>query len=67
MIIEQTDEEIIIRIPNTIELTGTERIIDYIKYQVTSAKSKATQQDANQLADELNSTWWDKNKDTFLK
>lgn len=57
MIIERTEEEIIIRIPNTIELTGTERIIDYIKYQVATANSKATQEDANQLANELNKTW----------
>lgn len=67
MIIERTDKEILIRIPNTVGVEGTQRIIDYINYLVVTSDSKATQADADKLADSINQSWWDKNKDTYLK
>lgn len=38
MIIERTDKEILIRIPNSIDIEGAQRIIDYIRYQVATSK-----------------------------
>jgi len=67
MIIERTDKEILIRIPNSIGIKGAQRIIDYIRYQEITSKSKAKQKDIDELADEINRDWWGKNKDTFLK
>jgi hypothetical protein len=67
MIIQRTDKEILIRIPNSIDIEGAQRIIDYIRYQEVTSKSKATQEDVDKLAYEVNKEWWDKNKDTFLK
>jgi len=67
MIIERTDKEILIRIPNTVDIEGVQRIIDYIRYQEVTSKSKASQEDVDKLADEVNKGWWKKNKDTFLK
>ena len=67
MIIERTDKEILIRIPNTVDIEGAQRIIDYIRYQEITSKSKATQEDVDKLADEVNREWWNKNKHTFLK
>jgi len=67
MIIERTNKEILIRIPDTVAIEGAQRIIDYIRYQEVTSKSKAKQKDIDKLADEINKDWWDKNKDTFLK
>ena len=67
MIIERTNKEILIRIPNTVDVEGAQRIIDYIRYQEVTSKSKASQEDVDNLANEINKDWWDKNKDTFLK
>lgn len=67
MIIERTSKEILIRIPNTVDLEGAQRIIDYIRYQEVTSKSKAKQADVDKLADNINKGWWEKNKDTFLK
>ena len=67
MIIERTENEILIRIPNSVDIEGAQRIIDYIRYQEIASKSKAAQSDVDKLADEVNREWWDKNKDTFLK
>ncbi len=67
IIIERTDREILIRIPNSVDIEGAQRIIDYIRYQEITSKSKATQEDVDKLADEVNRSWWEKNKHTFLK
>ena len=67
MIIERTEKEILIRIPNSVDIEGAQRIIDYIRYQEITSRSKATQVDVDKLADEVNRAWWEKNKDTFLK
>ena len=67
MIIERTNKEILIRIPNTVDLEGAQRIIDYIRYQEVTSKSKAKQKDVDNLADDVNIGWWEKNKDVFLK
>ena len=67
MIIERTSKEILIRIPNTVDLEGAQRIIDYIRYQEVTSRSKAKQKDIDKLADDINKGWWEKNKDTFLK
>ena len=60
MIIERTDKEILIRIPNTVDIEGAQRIIDYIRYQEITAKSRATQEDVDKLANEINRDWWNK-------
>jgi predicted trehalose synthase len=67
MIIERTDKEILIRIPSSVDVEGVQRIIDYIRYQEVTSKSKATQEAVDKLASDVNRDWWEKNKDTFLK
>ena len=67
MIIERTDKEILIRIPNTVDIEGAQRIIDYIRYQEVTANSKAKQEEVDKLANEINRDWWDRNKGSFLK
>jgi len=67
MIIERTDNEILIRIPNTLNTERAQQIIDYIRYQIATAGSQAKQEEVDEIAKEINSTWWEKNKDTFLK
>lgn len=67
MIIERTENEILIRIPGTINIEGAQRIIDYIRYQELTSKSEATQEDVDALAKQVNKLWWEKNKHRFLK
>ena len=67
MIIERTNNEILIRIPNSVDIDDAQRIIDYIRYQEITSKSKASQKEADNLAAEANENWWKENKDNFLK
>ena len=67
MTIERTDGEIIIRIPDSVELSEIQRLIDFITYKEVTKESKASQEDVDKLASEINKNWWEANKDRFLK
>jgi predicted trehalose synthase len=68
MIVERTSKEILLKISSKVDKFGIERVLEYIEYlELTSGKKKATQEDADNLADELNENWWNDNKDRFIK
>ncbi len=67
MIIERTKNEVIFRLPADIDTLGLQRIIDYLKYKETIKQSKATEEQANELANESKSNWWKENKNRFIK
>jgi len=67
MIIERTKNEVILRLPADIDTLGLQRIIDYLKYKETIKQSKATEEQANELANESKSNWWKENKNRFIK
>jgi hypothetical protein len=68
MLIENIDNnKITITVSSSVDRFGLQRIIDYLKYLEATAKSTAKQSDIDQLADEVNATWWEKNKSRFIK
>lgn len=67
MIVERTRNQIVIKISPKVDTFGFQRIMDYLEYLEISAKSKATQEDADKLADELNENWWANNRKKFIK
>ena len=67
MIIERISNQIVIKVSQNVDTFGFQRIIDYLDYLEITSKSKATQDDADRLADELNENWWSKNRKRFIK
>jgi predicted trehalose synthase len=67
MKVERTSNQIIIKVSPQLDTFGFQRIIDYLDYLEITSKSKATQGDADRLADELNESWWAKNRKRFIK
>ena len=67
MIIERTSNQIVIKVSPKVDTFGFQRIMDYLEYLEVTSKSKATQEDADKLADELNENWWAKNRNRFIK
>lgn len=67
MQIERTNNEILIRLSAETDLVGLQRILDYIKFREIASKSKASEEEIDQLATESKSNWWSKNKSGFLK
>ncbi|HUN03356.1 MAG TPA: hypothetical protein PLS00_10905, partial [Niabella sp.] len=54
MLIERTSNEVIIRLPASVDIIGLQRLIDYLTYKEATSNSKATQEQVNKLSKELN-------------
>lgn len=68
MLIERnTNDQITITVSSSVDSFGLQRLIDYIKYLEATSKSKAKQADVDKLAEEVNASWWKKNRDRFVK
>lgn len=67
MIVERTNNQIVIKVSHKIDTFGFQRIMDYLDYLEVTSKSNATQAEADRLADELNENWWTKNRKRFIK
>ncbi len=67
MIIERTDKEIIIKLPNYIDTDGLEDFFDYLSYKEATENSKAKQEDVDKLVKEIKKDWWRKNRDKYIK
>ena len=66
MRIETTNNEIILTFSkDAVKLSEIQNFIDYIKFREINSQSKATQKQADELADEINQAWWEKNKNKF--
>lgn len=66
MKIETTNNEIRLSFSkNAVDLTEIQNFVNYIKFREINSQSEATQQQADEFADELNQAWWEKNKNKF--
>ena len=67
MIIERTENEVIIRLPAYVDTEGLQRLVNLLSYKEATAKSEATQEDVDKLAKEVKQGWWEKNGSKYLK
>ena len=67
MQIERTNKEILIRLSSGTDLIGLQRILDYLKFREIASKSKASQEQIDEIATESKKSWWNKNKGRFIK
>ncbi len=67
MLIERTNNEVIIRLPSYVDTKGLQRLIDYLTYKEATAKSKAKQADVDKLAKQVKKGWWAKNRSRFIR
>ena len=68
MLIERnTKDQITITVSSSLDSFGLQRRIDYIKYLEATSKTKAKQSDVDKLADEVNTSWWERNRNRFLE
>ena len=66
MTVQRENNEIIIRISDSVKKDDITILISYIKYLEVTAGSKATQAEVDQLTREANASWWSRNKDRIL-
>jgi hypothetical protein len=66
MIIERTDNEVIIRLPGNVDIDDLQGMINYARYKELASKFKVAQSDVDDIADEINKDWWSKNRDKLI-
>ncbi len=67
MTIERDSNEIIIRLPDTVNMDHLQQVINYLMYLEATADSQAKQEDVDELAQQANKGWWEENKHRFSK
>lgn len=67
MLIERTNNEVIIRLPSNVDTEGVQRLVDYLIYKEATANSKAKQTDVDKLSAVVKKGWWKKNRVRFIK
>ncbi|MGV8096738.1 MAG: hypothetical protein AB2L24_33195 [Mangrovibacterium sp.] len=66
MIIERTNNEVIIRLPGTMDTSDLEEMVDYIRFREITSKSKASQEQIDSLVKEVKKGRWEANKKRLL-
>ncbi|MBC7571388.1 MAG: hypothetical protein H7319_16905 [Spirosoma sp.] len=58
--------ELVVQIPNDIPFAYLDELISYLNIKSILAKSQATDEDVETLANEITTNWWVNNKDRLL-
>lgn len=66
MTVERTADEIIVRLPSSMNIEEIIQFLSYLRFKEITQQSQATQEDADRLAKEANHNWWARNKDKYL-
>jgi hypothetical protein len=67
MLIERKNNEVVIRLPASVNTEGLQRLVDYLTYKEATSKSKARQSDVDKLSKQVKKGWWAKNRSRFIK
>lgn len=65
--VRREDETIMISIPASINNTYIEQLLDYLRVKSIAIESQATDEEIVELANEINQSWWQNNKQRFIK
>ena len=63
--IEQTDEEILIRLPRETTPETIQGLLNYFRYLELGLNNNIQQSEIDKMAKEAKSGWWEKNKHRF--
>lgn len=63
MKVEYQNDDVVLTFPkNVMDISEIQNLIDYVKYREIISKSTATQADADTLANEINESFWERNR-----
>ncbi|MGA0556418.1 hypothetical protein ACO2Q8_07200 [Larkinella sp. VNQ87] len=66
MVITRQDRSIIIEANDSINTEAVQKVIDYINILEITAQNQGTEEQAAELAREVEANWWKSNKHRFL-
>lgn len=62
MILERTNDEILVRLPAYVDLSELQNMLDFLRYKELTSKSKVKQTDVDELSIAVNKSIWTKVK-----
>ena len=66
MQIERNKKEIIIRLPANIDTEDLQDLLNYARYKELTSGFKVSQDEADQLAAQVNKSWWTENRKRLI-
>jgi hypothetical protein len=66
MTIERGNKEILIRIPDTVDIREIQDLLNFIRYKELTSSFKIKQNAVDKIAAEVNSKWWKRNGKKIL-
>ncbi len=66
MIIERTLDEVIIRLPATINITDLQEMVNYLRYSELTQKSKVTAKQVDSLVKEVKNGRWERSRKRLI-
>ena len=66
MIVERKNNEVVVRLDGSVDADSLQQTLDYLRYLELGAKSKATQEQIDELTKEVKKGWWEKNRSKFV-
>ncbi len=67
MVVQKSGDEIIIRIPSSMDIEAIQEFLTYLKYQEATHKSQATQEGVDSLVREIKKGRWAKRRAKLIK
>lgn len=67
MVVERTKKEIIIRLPSSVDTEDLQEFLNYARYKELTSKFKTDQKEVDNIANEINAKWWNKNRNKLVK
>lgn len=62
MIVERTNNEILVRLPASLDLSELQSVLGFIKFKEVASHSKAKQKSVDKLLEEVNQSIWERFK-----
>jgi len=59
------NNDIVVTLPGDMDIDEIKRTLDLLKYKESTRNSEATQEFVDELAKEVNKSWWENNKHKF--
>ena len=67
MKVERTENEVIIRLPASVDIEDLQDFLNYARYKELTADFSVDQNEVDKISDQVNSKWWKKNRSTLIK
>ena len=67
MILERTTNEVILRLPASVDVEELQDLINFARYKELVSGFKVSQSVVDEIADEISSSWWNNNRESLTK